>query len=219
MPLTTTMIFATSAPPSAVWAALEAAPRWPEVLDDVAQARIEPKGELTVGSVIRSYAKPGAETADTVFRVAAARKPRELTIEAQAGAYRWRDSYTIERDRENGGTKVTLTAVVEATRALDRILLFLARKRYIGAFRTGLVPAAERFKPQLVMISAGFDSRVGDPLGRFTLTDGDFAELTDVVTGIARQHARGRLVSVLEGGYSLDGVARAVTAHLARQSA
>ena len=93
------------------------------------------------------------------------------------------------------------------------------RQEILGAFREMLVPAAERFKPQLVMISAGFDSRVGDPLGRFTLTDGDFAELTDVVTGIARQHARGRLVSVLEGGYSLDGVARAVTTHLARQSA
>ena len=93
------------------------------------------------------------------------------------------------------------------------------RDEILGAFRTGLVPAAERFRPELVMISAGFDSRAGDPLGKFTLTDADFAELTAVVVEIARQHARGRIVSVLEGGYSRDGLARAVGAHLERLSA
>ena len=93
------------------------------------------------------------------------------------------------------------------------------RDEILGAFRTELVPAAERFRPQLVMISAGFDSRAGDPLGKFTLTDADFAELTAIVAGIARQHAGGRLVSVLEGGYSRDGLARAVGAHVDRLSA
>jgi len=90
------------------------------------------------------------------------------------------------------------------------------RKEILSAFHERLVPAAERFKPQLVMISAGFDSRAGDPLGRFTLTDQDFAELTGVVLDIARQHAGGRVVSVLEGGYSLDGLPPAVTSHLTR---
>jgi acetoin utilization deacetylase AcuC-like enzyme len=89
----------------------------------------------------------------------------------------------------------------------------------VRAFRERLVPAAERFKPQLVMVSAGFDSRRGDPLGQFTLTDGDFADLTDVVSGIAQQHAGGRLVSVLEGGYALDGLPLAVAAHLERLAA
>jgi acetoin utilization deacetylase AcuC-like enzyme len=93
------------------------------------------------------------------------------------------------------------------------------RDEILGAFRTGLVPAAERFKPELVMVSAGFDSRAGDPLGQFTLADEDFAELTTVLVEIARQHARGRIVSVLEGGYSRDGLARAVAAHLDRLSA
>jgi acetoin utilization deacetylase AcuC-like enzyme len=93
------------------------------------------------------------------------------------------------------------------------------RKEILGVFRDVLVPAAERFKPQLVMTSAGFDSRAGDPLGQFTLTDEDFADLTDVVVEIARQHAGGRLVSVLEGGYALDGLPRAVGAHLARLTA
>jgi acetoin utilization deacetylase AcuC-like enzyme len=93
------------------------------------------------------------------------------------------------------------------------------RTEILDAFRTGLVPAAERFRPELVMISAGFDSRLGDPLGKFTLTDADFSELTGVVAEIARQHARGRVVSVLEGGYSLDGLVRAVDAHVGRLSA
>src|SRR4029079_3314701 len=79
-------------------------------------------------------------------------------------------------------------------------------KEILTAFRERLVPAAQRFKPQLVMISAGFDSRAGDPLGKFTLSDQDFGELTEIVLGIAREHAGGRLVSVLEGGYSLEGL-------------
>ena len=76
----------------------------------------------------------------------------------------------------------------------------------------------EQFRPELVLISAGFDSRLGDPLGQFTLTDPDFADLTDTLVEIARQHAGGRIVSVLEGGYSLEGLPRAVAAHLGRLS-
>jgi acetoin utilization deacetylase AcuC-like enzyme len=93
------------------------------------------------------------------------------------------------------------------------------RREILGAFRERLVPATERFRPQLVIVSAGFDSRGGDPLGRFTLTDQDFADLTDVVMAIARQHAGGRIVSVLEGGYALDGLSRAITSHLDRFAA
>jgi acetoin utilization deacetylase AcuC-like enzyme len=84
----------------------------------------------------------------------------------------------------------------------------------LGAFRKKLVPAAQAFKPDLVIISAGFDSRRGDPLGRFLLKDGDFAELTSVMLEIADRHANGRLVSVLEGGYNLAGLASAVTVHI-----
>jgi acetoin utilization deacetylase AcuC-like enzyme len=90
------------------------------------------------------------------------------------------------------------------------------RSEILGAFRERLLPAAARFKPQLVMISAGFDSRAGDPLGRFTLTDQDFADLTGIVADIAREHAGGRVISVLEGGYALDGLPSAVTSHLTR---
>jgi acetoin utilization deacetylase AcuC-like enzyme len=69
------------------------------------------------------------------------------------------------------------------------------------------------FQPELVMISAGFDSRAGDPLGHFRLTDTDFADLTRIAMEIADRHAKGRLVSVLEGGYNLTGLTLAVAAH------
>jgi len=89
-------------------------------------------------------------------------------------------------------------------------------RREIGtAFRERLLPAAARFKPDFVLVSAGFDSRIDDPLGSFTLTDDDFAELTAVVRGIAAEHAGGRLVSSLEGGYSLAGLAAAAASHVA----
>lgn len=88
------------------------------------------------------------------------------------------------------------------------------RAEILGVFRENLRRAADAFKPDLVMISAGFDSRQGDPLGRFTLSDADFADLTKVMLEIAGTHADGRLVSVLEGGYSLSGLEAAVRAHV-----
>jgi len=88
------------------------------------------------------------------------------------------------------------------------------RKEILGAFQEKLLPAAEAFQPGLVLISAGFDSRIGDPLGNFMLTDADFADLTKVMREIADKHAGGRLVSILEGGYSLEGLAAGVRAHV-----
>lgn len=87
-------------------------------------------------------------------------------------------------------------------------------KEIIGAFTEKLVPAAEKFNPDLVLISAGFDCRRGDPLGAFALTDDDLATLTRIMLDIARRCADGRLVSVLEGGYDLTGLAAGVTAHV-----
>lgn len=88
------------------------------------------------------------------------------------------------------------------------------REEILGVFQERLLHAADQFKPDLVLISAGFDSRFGDPLGRFTLSDRDFADLTQVMLEIADKHAGGRLVSVLEGGYDLAGLASAATAHV-----
>jgi len=88
------------------------------------------------------------------------------------------------------------------------------RKEILGAFQERLLTAAEKLKPELALISAGFDSRVDDPLGNFLLTDADFVDLTRVMLEIADKHAQGRLVSVLEGGYSLTGLASGVRAHV-----
>jgi acetoin utilization deacetylase AcuC-like enzyme len=90
---------------------------------------------------------------------------------------------------------------------------FSGRKEIFAAFQEKLVPAMERFRPEFVLISAGFDSREGDPLGQFRLKDEDFADLTGIVRGIAQRTADGRVVSVLEGGYNLAGLASAATAH------
>jgi acetoin utilization deacetylase AcuC-like enzyme len=87
-------------------------------------------------------------------------------------------------------------------------------KQIREAFETKLLPAIAAFKPDLIMISAGFDSRVDDPLGQFKLTDDDFASLTKLLMQAADEHCQGRLVSVLEGGYNLSGLASAVTSHV-----
>ncbi|MCP9815588.1 histone deacetylase [Synechococcus sp. GreenBA-s] len=89
------------------------------------------------------------------------------------------------------------------------------RAAVLGALRQQLLPAAEAFRPELVLVSAGFDGALGDPLGDFLLLDVDFGELTRLVRGIAERHAGGRLVSVLEGGYDLAGLARSAAAHVA----
>lgn len=88
------------------------------------------------------------------------------------------------------------------------------RAEVFAAFEREFLPAMNLFRPELVLVSAGFDSRVGDPLGELKLTDEDFADLTRLLLALAARHAGGRLVSVLEGGYSLSGVARAASAHV-----
>jgi acetoin utilization deacetylase AcuC-like enzyme len=88
------------------------------------------------------------------------------------------------------------------------------RNEVLGAVQNSWMPAMRDFRPELVLISAGFDSRTGDLLGRFTLTDADFADLTRAVLEVAGQSAQDRVVSVLEGGYSLPGLASAAAAHV-----
>ncbi|HEY4362679.1 MAG TPA: histone deacetylase [Bryobacteraceae bacterium] len=88
------------------------------------------------------------------------------------------------------------------------------KREILWAFSERLQNAADEFRPDLVLLSAGFDSRYGDPLGQFELEDEDFAELTRIALEIAGVHCKGRLVSLLEGGYNLTGLASAATAHV-----
>jgi len=85
---------------------------------------------------------------------------------------------------------------------------------YREVFHKVLVPAAEAFKPDLVLISAGFDAHRDDPLASMNLTEEGYASLTKIVTGIAKRHASGRVISCLEGGYNLRGLAASVNGHI-----
>jgi acetoin utilization deacetylase AcuC-like enzyme len=85
---------------------------------------------------------------------------------------------------------------------------------YALLFDAVLVPLAESFAPQLVLVSAGFDAHRDDPLGGMQLTERGFARLCGIVRGIASRHAGGRLALILEGGYDLGALSRSVHACL-----
>lgn len=89
-----------------------------------------------------------------------------------------------------------------------------SRKYVLEAFRGPLVESMKKFKPELVLISAGFDAHYSDPLGGFNLTEDDFGELTRIVMQLADAYADGRVVSLLEGGYNLEGLALSALAHV-----
>lgn len=87
-------------------------------------------------------------------------------------------------------------------------------KAFRNLFEGAVFPALEEFKPELVLISAGFDAHHADPLANLNLTEGDFAWATDRLCDIADSHSKGRVVSTLEGGYDLDALAASTRAHL-----
>ena len=87
-------------------------------------------------------------------------------------------------------------------------------KEYHSHFTQALEKAADKIKPELVLVSAGFDAHVRDPIGSLGLDTEDFAILTRQVLDVAKTHAHGRLVSCLEGGYHLEALVDSVEAHL-----
>ncbi len=86
--------------------------------------------------------------------------------------------------------------------------------QFRDAMRTVILPALDDFAPDIVLISAGFDAHHADPLGSLQLTEEDFAWATLELMGAADAHAEGRVVSVLEGGYDLQGLAASVAVHV-----
>jgi acetoin utilization deacetylase AcuC-like enzyme len=76
------------------------------------------------------------------------------------------------------------------------------------------LPALERFRPQMIFISAGFDAHREDDMANLGWVDADYAWLTARTVEVANTHAQGRIVSVLEGGYALDALGRSVAAHV-----
>ncbi len=91
----------------------------------------------------------------------------------------------------------------------------LARSDYIESLERGIDVATAGFVPELILVSAGFDSLAGDPLGGFTLELDDFDALTRSVVARAESWCDGRVVSALEGGYAPYRLAQAALRHLA----
>jgi acetoin utilization deacetylase AcuC-like enzyme len=83
-----------------------------------------------------------------------------------------------------------------------------------AAVETAILPRLDSFRPDLVVISAGFDAHMRDPLANLNLTEDDYTWVTQKLMDVADRHAQGRVVSVLEGGYDLQGLSQSVAAHV-----
>ncbi|HEX4843386.1 MAG TPA: histone deacetylase family protein [Limnobacter sp.] len=88
------------------------------------------------------------------------------------------------------------------------------REHFKAAIQTHWLDAIDAFKPQLVLVSAGFDAHEHDPLADLQLSTDDYGWLTQFLTRVADEYCDGRLVSTLEGGYELDALAESVHAHV-----
>jgi acetoin utilization deacetylase AcuC-like enzyme len=89
-----------------------------------------------------------------------------------------------------------------------------AGEAFRDAMTSRILPAIDVFAPDLIIISAGFDAHRRDPLANINLVEADFAWATGKLMDVAEKHSKGRLVSLLEGGYDLEGLARSVAAHV-----
>src|SRR6266576_2059185 len=87
--------------------------------------------------------------------------------------------------------------------------------KFREAFETAILPRLKSFGPDLIVISAGFDAHMRDPLANLNLLEADFEWATRKIMEVADASAGGRIVSVLEGGYDLEGLANSVAAHVA----
>jgi len=103
------------------------------------------------------------------------------------------------------GKGSTLNVPVEAGAGDDQ---------YLRAFDEKLIPALEFFQPEFLIISAGFDAHTSDPLSATQVTETGFREMTRRTLSIAKTFSKGRLISVLEGGYNLESLSKSVAVHL-----
>jgi acetoin utilization deacetylase AcuC-like enzyme len=87
-------------------------------------------------------------------------------------------------------------------------------KEFRTAFEQSLLPRLRDFRPDLIVISAGFDAHIRDPLANLNLVEADFDWVTRQIMAVADQSAQGRVVSVLEGGYDLEALAQSAAAHV-----
>jgi acetoin utilization deacetylase AcuC-like enzyme len=87
-------------------------------------------------------------------------------------------------------------------------------REFLMAWEDKILPRVDAFQPDLIVVSAGFDGHKRDPLGGLELVENDYSWVTRRIMDVADKHAKGRIVSILEGGYDLEGLARSTAAHL-----
>ena len=88
------------------------------------------------------------------------------------------------------------------------------RTSFEAAYRDQIFPTVDQFAPELLLVSAGFDAHLRDPLASLRLTTEDFSWISAELVALANRHCGGRMVSMLEGGYDLTGLRDSVAAHL-----
>ena len=86
--------------------------------------------------------------------------------------------------------------------------------RFREVIESRVLPAVDAFRPELLLVSAGFDAHAADPLAGMRLTEDDFAWVTERICDLADSHCKGRVVSSLEGGYDLEALAASAAAHV-----
>jgi acetoin utilization deacetylase AcuC-like enzyme len=87
-------------------------------------------------------------------------------------------------------------------------------KAYQQAFNHEFLPVLNQFKPEIIYVSAGFDAHVDDPLAGMSLVNQDYTWMTEFIKQVAKQHAQGKIISILEGGYHLPALGLAASAHI-----
>jgi acetoin utilization deacetylase AcuC-like enzyme len=135
----------------------------------------------------------------------------EFYNDSQVGFFsihRW-PFYPGTGDNDETGTGPGLGTTVNLPTAFGT-----PRSEYLASFTSAIEDFADKIRPQLVLVSAGFDSHRDDPVGSLGLETEDFVDLTRIVLDVAKVHAGGRVVSVLEGGYNPSILAGCIELHL-----
>jgi len=89
-----------------------------------------------------------------------------------------------------------------------------ADSEYLDAFENDMQSIDKNFKPDIIMISAGFDAHKDDPLAGMQMTENGYAQMTEILTKLSWKHGDGKILSVLEGGYNLEALSKSVEVHL-----
>jgi acetoin utilization deacetylase AcuC-like enzyme len=87
-------------------------------------------------------------------------------------------------------------------------------RQFRDAVNEAWIPALNRFRPELILFSAGFDAHAEDEMAMLRFSDADYAWVTERMKEVAERYAEGRMVSMLEGGYALSALGRSVVQHL-----